>query len=422
LLELMIGIAILGLGMVMVATIFPVAWSRARTLSEYTAEQSVTSGAFAKIKTLVHVSGRSTGSSSFLGDLLRDDLKGEPIRACKDWPDEFEFYTDTSVHALNLENIRVENQAFVAEDPWRIEAPHLAALISRGDLPDELVSSAYFSPQVRLYQRVYPPLERRENVAADGVFEDDDNRWDDAFGTRRFGWALLHRLSEPIEHEDITRSFDLFIVTLRRPNPNYRYARQDGEKPVPDACNVTGGPVVPEARPAEDDVMFPVPWRVQVQFPDTMASRDDPTGVPTEVLVPPSDASDDEEVNRMLAGMFPTGTYFIDEITGDVYKVVQRRETDATGQLAYLTLDRPLKPTPEVFREDLHIDQNDPRCPDPYCNNSELDDAELLRTVWVFPPSVEATRGPKDTLVFEGNQPVVGISVRNLLVAPVTRN
>ena len=41
----MIGITILGLGMVMVATIFPVAWNRARTLSEYTVQRTVIAGA-----------------------------------------------------------------------------------------------------------------------------------------------------------------------------------------------------------------------------------------------------------------------------------------------------------------------------------------------------------------------------------------
>ncbi len=425
LLELMIGIAILGLGMVMVATIFPVAWSRARTLSEYTAEKSATAGAYTTVKSLVHVSGSSRNSSSFHGDLLWDFLNDRSIRACRNyWADDSEFYADvlphdTLVHALNMENIRVEERRFISEDTWMIQDPD-GVLYREGDVNvgdsagQDVVEESFFRSRIRFHQRVYPPIERREDVDRTGTFQqgEDGDRWDDALATRRFCWSVLHRFTRKPAYKDETRSFQLFIVTLRRPNPNYRYARQDREGGIPNPCDLTIGAVVPEALPPDQDVMFPVPWRVQVEFPDIKID-DEPTGVPTEILVPPRGASNDEDVNRMLSGMFPTGAYFIDEVTGKYYKVTKRRVTGAMGEQAHLTLDQ------EVVVKDLDLDNDDPRCSEPFCVVDRLDDAERLRTVWVFPPAVEATRGPKDTLVFQGNQPVVGISEPVLKVPPV---
>jgi hypothetical protein len=169
--------------------------------------------------------------------------------------------------------------------------------------------------------------------------------------------------------------------------------------------------------------MFPVPWRVQVQFPDTLVLERDPTtglpnpnatGIPTEIQVPPP-ALTDAEARTMLVGMFPVGAQFIDEITGEVYRVVKRRVTGADEDQAFLTLDR------EVFIEDIHMDPLDPRCLT--CPLAGVvEPVEQLRTVWVFPPPVEpgsmTSDEPRTSLTFVGSQPVVGVDIRTLNISP----
>ncbi len=420
LMELMIGIIILGLGMVMVATIFPVGWSQARILREYTVHKAVTANAHATVKSLVRVSSPTFNASSFLGDLVYDPHDPDdpsddtPISTC---PDYYEQIGDTWVHALNLENIQVAPRRFLSEDPWHIQAPQLA--LDALDLPDELVESSFFRKQISFHQRVYPPLEILPNDADDA----QKRRWDDALATRRFCWTVFHRLREVIDPNDLDatgniRAFDVYFVTLRRPNPTYRYARQNPTS-VPDACNLTnlaGGAVVPTTRPPDDDVMFPVPWRVQVEFPATLLHKEDPvtgdsnaTGIPTEIMVPPPELSATPQALTMWGQMFPTGTRFIDEITGEIYRVVKRRVTGDNAEQAHLTLDR------EVFLEYINLDMGDPRC-GVGCEFAPYQ--HLLRTVWIFPPSVQATRAKGNILVFEGSQPVVDIEVQALKIPP----
>lgn len=426
LMELMIGIVILGLGMVMVATIFPVAWTRARTLSEYTVQRAITQGAHPTVMSLVRVSRPSVGigpsiadASSFLGDLICDPGNPfAPISACGAY-----FPSDTWVHALNLENVQVANRQFIREDLWEVEARWFTPVVL-ADLPPEIVDNSFFrNKQVSFLQRIYPPMEPRENVNVDGVFVGNDERWDDALGTRRFSWALFHRLRDPLGHcstpevRSRIRSFDLYYVTLRRPRPTYRYARQDSTDPasVPDACELEETTnIVPAAMGPQNDLMFPVPWRVQLEFPGTLLPRGNPTGIPTEVVVPPDSLTAGTPIQKaMLVQMFPTGGRFIDELTGGVFRVVKRRVTGDAADSAVLTLDR------EAFIEDLDLEAiNTALCVGCIAENGATEPAELLRTVWVFPPPVQATRGPGDVPIFEGSQPVVGIDVRTLNIAP----
>jgi hypothetical protein len=203
--ELMIGIMILGLGLVMVATMFPVAWDRARTLNEQTIQQTVVASAHATVKSLVRVSSPSAAdASSFFGDLVFSDAGIQhPITAC--CPD---FLADTWVHALNVENIQIVDPIVAArrfvpprnpppdpqylDGPWRLEAPAFDNV--RVGYVLDLVENSYFRAQVRFHQQVYPPMARRENVDDDGVFTDADVRWDEALDSRRFSWAVFHRL------------------------------------------------------------------------------------------------------------------------------------------------------------------------------------------------------------------------------------
>ena len=55
--ELMIAIVILGLGLLMVASMFPVGWLKARELAEFTTSQSIIGVAEMTVKSLCRVEG-----------------------------------------------------------------------------------------------------------------------------------------------------------------------------------------------------------------------------------------------------------------------------------------------------------------------------------------------------------------------------
>jgi len=498
---MMIAIVILGLGLVMVATMFPVAWDRARTLSDYTVEQAASSGAHATLQTLLRPAGHSLveilphpapglpleelrlTAGSLAGDMFYDPTlpptAGPQYRYLA-----ILAYSDTSVHALNVENMLAkpdrtvaDNQwGLVVENPWDLEDPGnppgtptqivqdrflnanypepQAPPRNRGkSFPDRLFYGGdkfltppqQVTPQVRVWQRLYPPM---EVPPAPGPELD---QWNEKLATRRFCWAVLHRLRtrvgparwipSPPEPPDAppdtatsdrlvreaaaamgsTRTFDMYYVTLRRSKSTNRYAQQDPDSThIPNPFVLNSAPVTPLARKCESavcpDVMFPVAWRVQMEFPNTLALSANATGVPTEVTVPPTNVAG--ATAAMLVQMFPGGTQFVDEITGTVYRAVKRRISDANGAgtEAVLTLDR------EVLLEDLDLSPNDPRCKT--CvplgpAHLMADPEELLRTVWVFPPPVDRTQsGGEQTPTFDGPSPVVNIEVATLSISP----
>jgi len=458
LIELMVAIVILGLGMVMVATMFPVAWGRARDLSEFTSHQSIGFAASNTTSRLLRAAPADLASAqagpSFAGDLIYYSYGGGGINNwlavdANNWPNT------TWVHALNMENIRVDNPAFVAEDPWRVERgfdlrdPNL-------NLPPAVIANSvdtsYVNAQILVHQRFYPPMRRRQFItrprrteqnynnknggpgADSGVFSSTqtDALWDNAVASRRFCWAVFHRMRErlvppsPALAEE-TRIYDLYYVTLRRPQPTNRYARQETENQdnLPNPRDIMSPPVTPQAMPPDQDVMLPVAWRVQVEFPEELRDPSDPDApsAPTEIMVPPSAFTGNDQARNMLVTMFPRGTQFIDEITGLVYRVTQVRDVLDDGNpdriTAYLTLDR------EVLLEDVDLKPfqgppnaiNDARCDT--CDAGVYDDpAERVRTVWVFPPPVVEREEGVIYPAFSGSTPVVDINIRSLAFTP----
>ena len=77
--EMMIAIVILGLGLLMVATMFPIAWTKARTLAEFTNQSSITEAASTTVRLLTRVARPIPGGppfqsqTSFLGDYEPND-------------------------------------------------------------------------------------------------------------------------------------------------------------------------------------------------------------------------------------------------------------------------------------------------------------------------------------------------------------
>jgi hypothetical protein len=159
----------------------------------------------------------------------------------------------------------------------------------------------------------------------------------------------------------------------------------------------------------QDFVVLPVAWRVQLYFPDIDASPSEPRGsefgpkdIPTEVWANKDGAQFSESGSDIIVDMFPTGADFVDELNGNVYRVVKRTIVGEDQDRARLTLDR------EVFVEDV-IDVDPLPLP--------LSFPEHLRTVWVYPPAVnEVDNNGRPT--FEGSEPVVGIDVRTLTLSP----
>ena len=452
LVEIMIAIVILGLGLVMVASMFPVAWKRARQLSEHTVRNAVVESAHTTVASLARV-----GSSQFLegpapsfaGDLVfNPDVKGDygtgSVLAL----------ADTRVHLLHLENVQLpapgggsSQWRLIGEEPYKLE---LAGATGSGiqyspETPEEYLERTFFYPRVRFHQRLYPPLPARVNVSSSGTFTPgnpaQDPHWDELLAECGYCWAAFHRLRiEPggppfgprmdppfsvptltaeevevaAEAVDETRFYDMYYVTLRRPQASHRYAQQNVTT-APDLFDVDAPFVTPEALGPDFDCVLPVPWRVQVYFPFQAAvvasvAAYEETSIPTEIEV----NTDNARTAPIVVEMFSKGAYFIDEITGKVFQVTRARVTRDTSDktVAYVTLDR------EVFPEELDLPR-DYRGWDPADHlPGQLKPADVNRTVWVFPPPVEPRRDASAPLVFSGPQPVVGVDIRTLTVSP----
>lgn len=474
LLELMMAIVILGLGLVMVATMFPVAWTRAKDMSELTARQTIVPTTESTLKGLVPVADKSLTRAGFAGDLIY-------VSDCN--PGWIAAYSDTRVHVLNTQNLLVGGgtrpRGFVAEDPWTLEqipqaddwitnplesdalANACPDLINRalGDvrrnITEPFLALSFYTPRVTFGQRWYPPLPSRQGVNQQSLqFTGNDEDWDSRLDTRRFSWAVMHRLRKPVGPVDVNllippayapgdpfyvadaqraakaagaeRQFDIYYVTLRRTRPTDRYASQDATRvPNPYALAASAAAVpIPRALAPSEDVMMPTPWRVQIEvppYPDVQLASQ-ATGVPTEVLVPPNNFPNELAAKIMLVQMFAPGTFFVDEINGQVYKVVQRRLVNAEGSEAVLTLDR------EITLEDLEIPEIqsgvcDPRFATGVCipldqANPLADPEELLRTVWVYPPATASRDEDSLFPTFDGPPSVVSIEVRSLSILP----
>lgn len=480
--EMMIAVVILGLGLLMVASLFPVSWLSARRLAENTTQFSCRQAADLAVRTLLKVDGETTDVAVLPGDQIQ-------FCDCTDCSDQgqlsfeagsIEFKGDLGfpigrVHVLNLGNVLFENRAFVGEDAWMLEQTRVGELLRGGgsfNVPPSCNcpyrasnNTVDFSqlpnvlkPVIAVQDRVYPPLPSRPTDDFTDLSA-DNRRWDDAYSARRYAWAALYRFDDEyictanagscldndgdryldLDTISDSRVVTMYYVTLRRPKPTARYARQDPDAvPNPDPREAYEDGATPVAALASDqDVMLPTPWRVQVLFPDDLKLRsgceatsdpdDCPTGIATEITVNHKDAEIDRNQPAWVTGLFDRGAVFIDELSGNIYRVEKARLTD-DDRTAYLTLDR------EVFREDVDFgaldgicDPNDPDC-DPCgrpdrteCQvqpNRVLDDCERLRTVWVFPPPVQGGRGAGDPLVFDGSPPVVDIAVQTVMIAP----
>ena len=412
----MIAIVILGIGLLIVAGMFPVAWTKARDLSEFTTSTSCTEAAETTVRLLTRVANTSDpvdSLPSFWGD---DDgagitSKGVPLNI------------DPWVHAVNLQNYDVHT-------PWPPSSP--TNLPGIGDflaLADGSSIYPYPAPtirslarpgvQVALQDRVYPPLPPPPGAATPAAsFSSQASRWRSLLEQRRYCWSVLAKLDydvtvhdpayrpatgPPVPTRSSTRSYTLYYVTLHRGQGTNRYARQNSNSAPryhrPLASPSGYGPP-PAALAQSEDVLLPVPWRVQIELAPPPVPPNSETGLPTEAYTNLGGQTD-----RIVTEMIPRGSYLIDELNGLVYRVAKREIEPANPDRAVLTLDQ------QVPRASLDDDRSSgsPAYPD--------DPNELVRTVWVFPPAIERDSSG-DLVGFTGAQPVAGIEVRTMVFAP----
>ena len=433
LLEIMFATILLGFGFLMVAAVLPIAWESSLDLSEQTRHEHaiVTAKRFVREKPLVDSSKDMFDLASFYDPLVppldgpdSPDLISYSFLGDLDTPDTFPLQFPVPadpnvpmVHLMHAENWQIGTSgtdyslpgfasasgSIVAEAPIQLEPGFNLGLSYSVGLPAQaigLLDPLVGLPVITLAERVYPPMPQ-------SVFPGDPN-WDNLVASRTYTWAIFHQLRQVPTLPTEDRRFKMFYVTLKRASRTARYARQDvGQLPMYPWADLPA-PQGPQARGSDYDTLFPQAWRVPLVLWESQ------TGVPavafagTTVLselpngaVGPDPLDPDVQPEQM----FPAGTFFIDELSGVVYRVTKRDLiVGAANTYARLSLDQ------EVRVQDLQPEQDTGPFQPIYRN----------RIVWVFPPPVvEPNRAdPGGNATFAGPPPVLNIEVENVTIAP----
>ncbi len=244
------------------------------------------------------------------------------------------------------------------------------------------------------------------------------------------------------------RTFTLYYVTLKRTDPTQRFAVQsvvnmnplpfqvNPASPMPSNESTTALPTPPgvtlgDPAPQYRDVMFPVPWRVQIKVNANVTPAGTwlaPSGIPSTAVVPdPSVGGLSAGQRRQMVAMFPVGQVFIDEVSGEVYRVTRRvlgESSSGSGVLdeATLTLDKEIQLHVDTIDDASNGDFTHPNWgnwtldPDPDGNGPMT--AEDSRVVWVYPPAIERRGNNVNNADFVGPSPVAGLEIRKLQLKP----
>lgn len=385
--EMLVAVVILGLGLLMAGAMFPIGWTQARDIGEYTAHVSTSNAAETTIRMLCKVGSPASPVTSFRGD------DPDPTAHAPD------VWGDTYVHPLHIENALVDQSSsdalgrvgeFLYADGSDASVESMGGgIYTRTPLP---------AVQVPFGDRVFPPMPPLPSTRP------EIEHWYDQLTARRFAWAMFHKLDAPPAGVSQTgyepRSMTVYLVTLRRPQATHRYARQE-----PRLFAGADPSIFPRSLPESDDVLFPVPWLVTLTVRgnwDETGFALPRTGVPSEIL---ANVVSPSPLRRLGAQMLTVGTVLIDRHNGNVYTAKQHRFVGSGNEYdnaAAITLDR------EINVEDIGVAPGVAVVP-------QVDDR---RDFWVFPPPVEPNRVSSRFPVFTAHQPVVSIETRHMTFSP----
>ena len=228
--EMMVAIVILGLGLLMAATMFPVAWTRARDLAEFTTQTTAAETAATTVRLLTSVAAPIPGGggppfqtqTSFLGD---HDPAFDPAAPPN-------LLVDDAVHVLHIQNALADPNSIppsgeVAWPEWYLHnTPDLSIPQQANSIQIDPSMQAWWAlvppqtppgAQIAFHERVIPPLPGQP-LPTDPVppTPDEVDRWNTMLQGRRFAWAVLHKLDDANIQPGEPRSFTMYFVTLRR--------------------------------------------------------------------------------------------------------------------------------------------------------------------------------------------------------------
>ncbi|MCG3138085.1 MAG: hypothetical protein HJJLKODD_01943 [Phycisphaerae bacterium] len=446
----MIATLILGFGLLMIGAVLPIAWQG----SVRTTALSQAEGAVDLARTLIQEKCQVDSTR----DLYTAVSFHDPLQLGGDGPDyspagpgfygisyclqaDWNTGLDSFVRPLHLENWALDNatgfqptssQSFDLRVPEAsiLIAPPAAGLIGTPAniaLTDAAITGVG-APLIALRERVFPPLPANL-LPTDNTT--DVTQWEQMLDSRLFAWSVLYKFArQPVSPND-PRHLLMYYFTLRRGSPTNRYVRQDH-------ANMNFAPPgtgeTPLALGSAQDVAFPIAWRVPLLMVESQspgipaiafagADPDDPVltalfPVVLPTLTPPvlpidlTTLPDLDNTKLRTADLFPPGTYFVDQRTGHLYRVMEREFLDVDNHLARLTLDIPIRGS----------DWNSAN-PGPDGDPETLDDtgeATLRnRIVWVYPPAASnPNRLDGDEVRFVGPSPVVDVKVEPLTLLP----
>jgi hypothetical protein len=464
--ELLIAVVILGIGLLITSSMFPIAWYKAREVAESAIIPSLANTAETHLKLACRPSRPQPDPANPM--YTSSFFPGDWFPAIQGAPEPAVVYPDTRVHHLSTGNYLADTaEDFVeeppgsgtfvpvADDSWKLE-DNLDVM-----LRDTMWALAFFGnsdtargPQLRAHARLSPPMEARR-LARENPDPLEVAHWEERFELRRHCWSVFYKFNDlpgleysifsqdlngdgnPLDQPDVAqkyiianqrmkqkRTLTAYFFTLKRP-VGARYVRQEGFDPDSSASKPIdpANPIAMPNTPTEpNDVRLPVPWRFEAELV-TLPSDGQP-GVPSEILV----------TNALMANVLDAGFVLLDDRTGQVMKVTNRREVSGG---VVLTLDRDYTAAEIEKRPDYEpalrdngsisekaiynwmmagewsklgcdIDPNTAGC------DVLKEDAPEKRTFWVFLPPVDAERNSDGTPNFNGSQPVVGVEMRQI--------
>lgn len=441
--ELMIAIMILGLGLVMVATVFPVGLDMTRTTLQMSIAQAATEAAVATVQIKVPAYKNLDASVALPPNEVRDatnrvlqpdinlielrtnrapntppdttidanewaaksviaSVSGTPpgLNAWTNWPGAL------NASIIDMARVFTERTGWDAELSGDLTNP--AFVLPPQNLPVDIpggyasatdftvfanLTVPSFGPRanmvrVSLVDSVYPPVDIHK---PDGTPRSVPDVVTDV-ANRRYGWNVIaHRVSSNASVRDLLAS----VVVFYRGELGNRFARQEGKTSTPYDVNYNLPAdrddllqPNPDPDPATD-MQFPQPWLVVLGGDTT---------VNTNLGVEPS--SGQVLCTAEVARLLPPNSYFI----------IARTSGNLVAGTAHKVLSSAWDP--EMIGKSLATQANNPATLQIARDGGGLQQNVLA---WVYPPPILNRRTATTPDTFATRSPVVGVALRGIL-------